>query len=54
MEKGEGILPPPDIEVRIEARDQGRFLNLEGKNSKGQAILDRLLNKPGLPGGPNL
>ena len=50
-EKGAGILPQSDIEVRVAAVDQGRTLSLQAQNRKGQAIIDYLQNKPGEPGG---
>lgn len=46
-EKGAGILPLADIEVRIAAIDQGRTLTLQGQNAKGRAIIDCLQNEPG-------
>ncbi len=46
-EKGAGILPPADIEVRIAAIDQGRILTLYGQNPKGQSIIGCLQNEPG-------
>jgi tRNA threonylcarbamoyladenosine biosynthesis protein TsaE len=53
-EKGAGILPLADIEVRIEAIDHGRTLTVQGQSRKGQAIIDCLQNKPGSPGGQEL
>jgi tRNA threonylcarbamoyladenosine biosynthesis protein TsaE len=46
-EKGVGVLPLADIEVRIDAINQGRTLTLQGQNRKGQAIIDCLQDNPG-------
>jgi tRNA threonylcarbamoyladenosine biosynthesis protein TsaE len=46
-EKGVGVLPLADIEVRIDAFNQGRTLTLQGQNRKGQAIIDCLQDNPG-------
>ncbi len=53
-EKGVGVLPLADIDVRIEAIDHGRTLTVQGQSRKGQAIIDCLQNKPGSPGGQDL
>lgn len=49
--KGAGNLPQADLDVRIENIDHGRQLNLQSYTAAGQAILDCLQEKPGLPGG---
>lgn len=46
-QKGAGILPQADIEVRIQAINGGRILTLSGHNPIGQSIIDRLQNNPG-------
>lgn len=45
--KGAGVLPPADIEVRIEAIEKGRKLTLQGYTPEGQAMLERLQTLPG-------
>ena len=45
--KGEGVLPPADIEVRIDAIEKGRKLTLQAHTPVGQEILDCLQKLPG-------
>jgi tRNA threonylcarbamoyladenosine biosynthesis protein TsaE len=50
-EKGAGVLPQADIEVRIEAINRGRKLALRAYTARGRAILSGLQKLPGSPGG---
>lgn len=48
-EKGKGILPQPDLEIRLSLFGQGRELELVANTQKGQQMVDtlnRALNKP--------
>ncbi|OUR89623.1 tRNA (adenosine(37)-N6)-threonylcarbamoyltransferase complex ATPase subunit type 1 TsaE [Gammaproteobacteria bacterium 42_54_T18] len=38
-DKGEGVIPKPDVELTIEKRRQTRYLRLSGESEKGQAIV---------------
>lgn len=39
-EKGQGFLPEPDLRVRVRIEGQGRRLNLEAVNARGQTLLE--------------
>jgi len=39
-EKGQGFLPEPDLRVKVGIEGQGRRLNLEAVNARGQALLE--------------
>ena len=41
-EKGEGLLPPPDVEIGIEFTDQGRSIELLGKSPKARELIQQL------------
>ncbi|BDX04657.1 tRNA (adenosine(37)-N6)-threonylcarbamoyltransferase complex ATPase subunit type 1 TsaE [Planctobacterium marinum] len=41
-EKGEGLLPPPDLELSIEFTDQGRSIELLGKSPKARELIQQL------------
>lgn len=41
-EKGQGILPQPDLEIRLSLSGQGRALELHANTQKGQRMVDRL------------
>lgn len=43
-EKGEGMLPQADLEIRLSLSGQGRELELNAKTQKGQRMVD-ILNK---------
>lgn len=43
-EKGAGILPQPDLEIRLSLSGSGRELELSAKTQKGQRMVD-ILNK---------
>ncbi len=43
-EKGAGILPQPDLEIRLSLSGPGRELELSAKTQKGQRMVD-ILNK---------
>ncbi len=43
-EKGTGILPQPDLEIRLSLSGSGRELELSAKTQKGQRMVD-ILNK---------
>jgi len=38
-EKGEGVIPKPDVELTIEKRKQTRYLQFSGESEKGQAVV---------------
>ncbi len=42
-EKGEGILPQPDLEIRLSLSGQGRELELTARTQKGQWMVDKLI-----------
>lgn len=41
-EKGEGMLPPADLEIELEFEGQGRRMTLMPLNAKGLAVLEQL------------
>lgn len=41
-ERGAGVLPEPDIELKLDLRDQDRLLNLNAKTARGEEILAAL------------
>lgn len=41
-ERGAGVLPEPDIELKLDLRDQDRLLNLNAKTTRGEEILAAL------------
>ena len=43
-EKGQGILPPADIIVRIELKDHGRLVTIEAQSDIGQQMLKYVNN----------
>ncbi|GAA0795291.1 tRNA (adenosine(37)-N6)-threonylcarbamoyltransferase complex ATPase subunit type 1 TsaE [Marinobacterium sediminicola] len=45
-EKGKGILPQPDLEIRLSLSGQGREVELTARTQKGQHVVDTL-NKTG-------
>jgi len=38
-DKGEGVIPKPDVELTIEKRKQTRYLRFSGESEKGQAVV---------------
>jgi len=44
-EKGEGILPQPDLSISISATSTGRELEMTGTSTKGLLIINRLNDK---------
>lgn len=47
-EKGEGVLPLPDIEIFIDVADSGRDVKLQALSEKGRACLQELHFAPNL------
>ncbi|MBV8667397.1 MAG: tRNA (adenosine(37)-N6)-threonylcarbamoyltransferase complex ATPase subunit type 1 TsaE [Burkholderiaceae bacterium] len=47
-ERGEGVLPPPDIEIFLHVSGAGRDVKLQALSAKGNACLDRLKFAPNL------
>jgi tRNA threonylcarbamoyladenosine biosynthesis protein TsaE len=47
-EKGEPVLPPPDIEVFLRIAGEGRDVELQALSDKGRQCLDRLNFAPNL------
>jgi tRNA threonylcarbamoyladenosine biosynthesis protein TsaE len=41
-ERGEGMLPTPDLEIKLEPSDQGRKLSLSAMTAKGRDLLQYL------------
>ncbi len=41
-ERGAGVLPEPDIELKLDLRDHDRLLNLNAKTARGEGILAAL------------
>ncbi len=41
-ERGTGVLPEPDIELKLDLRDHDRLLNLNVKTARGEEILAAL------------
>ncbi len=41
-ERGAGVLPPPDLVIRIAHRKEGRALEMESRTPAGEAVLTRL------------
>ncbi|MBV1921776.1 MAG: tRNA (adenosine(37)-N6)-threonylcarbamoyltransferase complex ATPase subunit type 1 TsaE [Pseudomonadales bacterium] len=38
-DKGEGVIPKPDVELTIEKRRQTRYLRFSGESDRGQAVV---------------
>lgn len=45
-ERGAGLLPPPDLRIRIVHRPAGRHLTLVGESARGEESLRRLRDVP--------
>lgn len=41
-DKGEGILPDPDVSVRIQYENEGRLVNLQALTKQGEKLLSNL------------
>jgi tRNA threonylcarbamoyladenosine biosynthesis protein TsaE len=41
-ENGRGVLPPPDLEIRIEHKGQGREVDLQAVSARGGQIIAKL------------
>lgn len=46
-ERGAGMLPPPDLRVRIETVPEGRLLRLQGLSETGRAVVGGLAVEAG-------
>ena len=44
-QRGEGVLPPADLVITIEAEGAGRSIELRASSASGEAVLDRLQGK---------
>jgi tRNA threonylcarbamoyladenosine biosynthesis protein TsaE len=50
-ERGAGLLTPADVDIHLQAADEGRILTLESHSKEGDAMLDRLIANEGLSAG---
>jgi tRNA threonylcarbamoyladenosine biosynthesis protein TsaE len=50
-QRGEGVLPPPDLVVRIEQQGTGRCLRYEAHSQRGVECLRSLPEEPGMTKG---
>ncbi len=49
-ERGEGFLPPPDLEIRLAVQGAGRRLDARACSERGEACLAELAEERALPG----
>jgi tRNA threonylcarbamoyladenosine biosynthesis protein TsaE len=50
-ERAAGVLPPPDVEIRLETAGEGRRASLTAFTLDGESVLDRLrASRPSSPG----
>jgi tRNA threonylcarbamoyladenosine biosynthesis protein TsaE len=43
-ERGEGVLPPPDLEARLEVRGNGRLVGIAATSDLGYKLLEEISN----------
>ena len=47
-DRGAGVLPPPDLEVRLQYRDAGRDVEVAGRSNRGRTWLRQLVHDASL------